>query len=719
MIDQVLSNGLLTLSDVVIAVPQDSLQKTIKSLFDEKKLNENIDITINESEDKSLKASFGPPEINFRFDAQIGSVARLKFPVINGAYYGGDKVVKTKTPTGAVKKEIISYVVEWKAGMFLEYDVKLDNKVQVFHDADLTVEAIYLELTQISKINLEALGLAPDDAPDIKNACVSLAYVFKDAYKGITSLEKDNQLPRLFIGSVNIPKVPDTEGIFAPKASRQTVTRGESTDETSELDFLLYINAEDPRLKNTSISTFNRPWAGHRKELVSDVVLVLSQSLILENLIKPAFEKSINTGGNLVTKKTTVDHAERIVLELVEAPEPDTKEVRITFFECYISGFESGKLFLNVVIEARKMESILIETVSLFPINVLTGRKQSFTYVLNVENNTVTSDQKNFSEEVYPPQPIFDPSVHSPEDIVKWGVVPIAVVISPILVPVAAAITAAIILVIKDSLSAGNFYDISYGLFKQVRILTEQIELPGSPVFKYDNLSFFEGNLLFDGKRIDIPEVRTTDNKPYDIPSPPKIQILDEELGSRETERVLIGETLVHHKYVNDPTFKGVKAEQSPYYILSREQFWYRQDYKTSAGLGQQTLSLDVKFGVTKQTQEKLTQTLNAEISSNGSFSFKGISVGLKDTISRELKQETTSTETMATEYTESRQYISPNTQGRAFTIAIWVLADEYILKRMDGFTVDCYRIDDKSHVVEKGFPEFGWTLVPNTMVQS
>jgi len=123
------------------------------------------------------------------------------------------------------------------------------------------------------------------------------------------------------------------------------------------------------------------------------------------------------------------------------------------------------------------------------------------------------------------------------------------------------------------------------------------------------------------------------------IGQPPRLESYDP--TSAQSAPILIGEVLIPFIYVTDPRYPPeAQAERSPYYLLSRWQFWERiQYYDHPGGVPERTYKITRKKGVSQDVQKSIKTTLQWEISGEGKFSFsKVISADIKSRIQRTIE---------------------------------------------------------------------------------
>jgi Bacterial Ig-like domain/Insecticidal Crystal Toxin, P42 len=214
------------------------------------------------------------------------------------------------------------------------------------------------------------------------------------------------------------------------------------------------------------------------------------------------------------------------------------------------------------------------------------------------------------------------------------------------------------------------------------------------------------------------PAVQPGQYQPGQIPVAPRIT----EWGQAPPERsplYLIGEMTVPAVLVNDGGFSGKipQVETSPYYVLSRHQYWDRSSGRGAYRQYEEALErsdkyvLKVGFEATQSSQ--IEHTLSTKITEKGEFSFKlggtvsGIELGVTGTasIQREFTEQlkvTTSTETtsMTEETKEVAVKIPPGKHARV----LWTRVDRYTLRRLDGTLIGDWEVVSKSDTDEQSY---------------
>ena len=713
-----MSNLRLTTCDAVIAIPENILVSSIQSLFNQEVLKEEIKIAIGDPKRKKhFEATFGVPKIKFQYNSQHGPRALMSFPVISGGYYGG-KVIETDDEGN---DKIVEVKKSW-AGKNLSYEVPLNTEIHAFHDRELTIQAIYLELTQAKNVDFEQLGLDPDEGAELEaDLGKTFAYSLQHAFPK-TRFDAKDQPPRLFIGKVDIPQVSDTSGPLHPKTSRHSITMGEPTN---EFDFMLYIyDKDDPRLASSTFFTFSTPWAGEKISPESDSVLVLSQSIVIEQLIKPVLIDKVLAKNDKLHKNLETRPLEKgsdiVKVVLEPTPDPSKKDVLVTSLEAYVRGdVHSKSSLLDITFEAKKIESLDLKSKldflpdwvplpDLSAINVIVGQRHHIIAELEiVEGERFNIKQTTKSKENLDPEFELNFQGHWYENILK--------VVMLLIAPIFMIIATVADFLIEGLLDSANMEGLGQNLSQGVNDLADKVDLPGATIFKYGDPHFKDGNLIFDGKRIQLPDIRTTSNKPFHaVGMPPEIMSL-KDLPVEKTEAVFLGEAPINHQNVNDPALGANQAKLSPYYILRREQYWERGDIKRRSGLDQQTIELSATVGVSEETEKRMSDTLHMSMTANGGLEFKGANIGVEASISRELQLETTRRVSASKEETHTENVEFPSTDAKPYIVALWVLVDRFSLRRMDNEEIDSYTIRYKNHIVEMGFPAMEWRSEENS----
>ncbi|NKQ20509.1 RICIN domain-containing protein [Brevibacillus laterosporus] len=196
---------------------------------------------------------------------------------------------------------------------------------------------------------------------------------------------------------------------------------------------------------------------------------------------------------------------------------------------------------------------------------------------------------------------------------------------------------------------------------------------------------------------ITLPSVET---KP--LPIAPQYKSLNDYLPD-STEPVVTAYTLLPCIMVNDNNWSADKKMQhSPYYMLTKTQYWKKIDSHTFAPHAQYTS--ETKYGMSQTDQESMTRNTNISVKADAGFSFKAVSIGISKSVTKELQVSKSTTTTQMTEQTNSETIANPNNYTVAWTK--YALVTEYTLKRGDGIRVsDPWTVINKNDERESYWP--------------
>ena len=205
---------------------------------------------------------------------------------------------------------------------------------------------------------------------------------------------------------------------------------------------------------------------------------------------------------------------------------------------------------------------------------------------------------------------------------------------------------------------------------------------------------------------IDMPQLEVPEAQPFAIGRPP-LMSSPESVGniSDETPPRIIGSTIMPLLYVHDSIPPSQQARTTPYYKLVRRQFWRRKEQKTYDSGSAISKEFKVTLGMSSERTASLEERTGFEMGTDGKFSFKGLSLSLGHKFSHELKVATTSITKRMESYETTLKHDIPARSG-AYTLALWVLVDEYALYRMkaDVPFVDSWRVESNDYVYWDGY---------------
>lgn len=146
------------------------------------------------------------------------------------------------------------------------------------------------------------------------------------------------------------------------------------------------------------------------------------------------------------------------------------------------------------------------------------------------------------------------------------------------------------------------------------------------------------------------------------------------------SESWVVAEVLIPFMNVNDGAV-SFQLHSSPYYILSREQYWERSGINEYDGAIKNTASLTVKTGITETSSRSMENELKITIGADASFSYGAASVALKTEIQNTLK---VSESTSQSKTFEEQKVITITVPDARCRVVTWVLVESFSLWRSD-----------------------------------
>lgn len=153
-----------------------------------------------------------------------------------------------------------------------------------------------------------------------------------------------------------------------------------------------------------------------------------------------------------------------------------------------------------------------------------------------------------------------------------------------------------------------------------------------------------------------------------------------------ESPHGVVGETRLPFWMVKDGgASHETQIDRTPYYVLSREQYWKREYIKEFDGKRPETTSYLTKVGMSETQSRSIENELDITVAAEGSFSYGGATASLKTEISNKLKVSESSSKTRTLETEKKIEITMP---ARRAKICNWRLVDLYTVKRADGTTL-------------------------------
>lgn len=210
-----------------------------------------------------------------------------------------------------------------------------------------------------------------------------------------------------------------------------------------------------------------------------------------------------------------------------------------------------------------------------------------------------------------------------------------------------------------------------------------------------------------------MPPLQKGESGPGEIGDTPRIVSFEGDLPE-QSDVHLISETHLPATVVNDAEFSDVtvKVQQTPYYILRREQFWDRSGARGfsryHAGKTEDVFERTFRYLVTNTAGRSSETVLGLEFSVKGGYARASktagsISLELSRRISRELK--TTEHQEGTIEREQTYLYRQTFPVGDPFRLVAWTLVDRYTVLRTDRTPIAVWEVALDNTSVVDGFP--------------
>jgi hypothetical protein len=220
----------------------------------------------------------------------------------------------------------------------------------------------------------------------------------------------------------------------------------------------------------------------------------------------------------------------------------------------------------------------------------------------------------------------------------------------------------------------------------QARV-NQAVQLPGAAVFSFGKPRVEGGLLKYDADYIEMPALETPKAQPFQIGDFPRMGPEGKET-SDHTEPVLVGEALVNYRMVDDPDYTGRQAQDNPYYVLRREQFWsrlYRHGWPPHEEV---TDTATWRVAMSKEQADSMEQATHMRVTAGCRLAFKDfVSAEVQTEIGNELRMDVETTTRTETEETH-QQTINHQATETAYTAALWTIVDRFTLCRRDRYPI-------------------------------
>ncbi|XLP22167.1 RICIN domain-containing protein [Bacillus toyonensis] len=199
---------------------------------------------------------------------------------------------------------------------------------------------------------------------------------------------------------------------------------------------------------------------------------------------------------------------------------------------------------------------------------------------------------------------------------------------------------------------------------------------------------------------------------PFELPTPIQTQSLpdvpqytsaDEGTLPDQTDPVITAYTLMPCITVNDNNWSSItKITDSPYYMLTKTQYWKKIDSHTFAPNTKYTSTTE--YGMTQTDQESMTETISISVTADAGFSFGKMSNSISTTVTNELQVSKSTTTELMTDLTTTEEISNPYKYEIKWTK--YALVTQYDLKRTDGTSVtSSWTVIDKNEEQESYYP--------------
>lgn len=660
--------------DAVLAVTEESLNQHFQQLFAPDAFQQAIDIPIDLQHGKRVTGTMGVPRLSFLPGQQ--HLVKMTVPFGPGSRFLGGKVWNETTQSlDAIETDL--------SGKSIGFVVALErlNNTDV-HDADFTVQALYLQLTALSNIDTDNFGVDVDDLGSAEQLFTAITNFVKRA----TKQAQVGEVPEsLFISRVRVPTTPDTQGPMRPHEAAFSATVLPSAKSTGELNFLLMMK-DRPLPDDARAGLFNTFWGRPGEKQAPEITLALSDYPILENFALPAIQKA------WPSIKTTIERGSSDVRSRLvqQADCPIDNKTTLTGLVAQINDAGQVQIDMSAVTNDRLQVSQAPGKPDIdFSLLSIQLTKPIRYYLTLAQDNTgnisstMVEDQALKNAE--PTEAIhWNGDVKKREDIVKW-ITGLGMMLVPGVGPLLQGLMIAcqtVATTIEVQVNDRNLLNaFSSQLTDATNSLNTSLELPGSPVMTFGNLRMNGAVALFDGTFVAIPPVAAAEIQPYALAPYPR-EKPGEPQTVAQTRAQVVGEAPLAFKYVNDPDYPGTRRSKVPYYLLRREQYWKR--IKDERYSGKTSPKEEVSFEVVQESSSTRTveDATEIKVGAKGEVKFLEIfSPELSAEISHTLKT-TTVDESKTTKTEKVIKTMERPVSDKGYTVATWVAVDHYVVRR-------------------------------------
>jgi insecticidal crystal toxin P42 protein/ricin-type beta-trefoil lectin protein len=176
-----------------------------------------------------------------------------------------------------------------------------------------------------------------------------------------------------------------------------------------------------------------------------------------------------------------------------------------------------------------------------------------------------------------------------------------------------------------------------------------------------------------------VPALQPGEDEGVRAPDIPRLTSMNDTPPTKSASWV-VAEVRIPFMYVNDGAV-SYQLQSSPYYILSRQQYWKRAGVNEYEGALKKTEVQLVRTGITETSSRSIENELKITIAADASFSYGAASVALKTEIQNTLKVSESTSQSQTHEEQKTVTVTVPEYRCRVVT---WLLAESFSLWRSD-----------------------------------
>jgi len=176
-----------------------------------------------------------------------------------------------------------------------------------------------------------------------------------------------------------------------------------------------------------------------------------------------------------------------------------------------------------------------------------------------------------------------------------------------------------------------------------------------------------------------VPALQPGEDEGVKAADIPRLTSMDDTPATKSDSWV-VAEVRIPFMYVNDGAV-SFQLHSSPYYILSRQQYWKRAGVNEYDGALKKTEVQLVKTGITETSSRSIENELKITIAADASFSYGAASIALKTEIQNTLKVSESTSRSQTHEEQKTVTVTVPDYRCRVVT---WLLAESFSLWRSD-----------------------------------